>query len=136
MRKYEETIQFRDDKTAESTNNATEEINHEYDVIDDTVEEDGTRVIRLKVSQQSKEAVEQRRQLVETLLVALGEEESKAFRGLLENVMGVTGAVQVKELHQRVVKEKQPVKTSKGCFEIVVGKGRRGRDRIPIYGGY
>jgi len=136
VRKYMETIQIRDDHTADITENATGEIKNEYDVVEDSEDEDGIRTIKIKVSQRGREAAVERRELVNALLEALGEKDSKAFSALLENVINVTGSEVIRDWYKSVVVEKQPVKTKKGCFEIVVGKGRRLTDRIPIFGGY
>ena len=122
--KFKETIEIRENKTAYSTTNETGEIKIEYQLINDTTDIDGIRTVKLKPSTRNSSIQEKRKELVQELLKGLGEKDSKAFAGLLENAINSHGFEIIEELHQKVVDKKEPLKTRKGCFEIVIGNGK------------
>lgn len=131
-RKFEEYINIDKNKVALVTDTKTGEITTEYDVIEDTVGEDGVRIMKFKKTSRDSEVKTKRSELIDTLLVALGEKDSKAFSMLLENAIKSFGPDIIEDLHKKVVVDKKPVKARKGCFEIAIGKGISMYDTIPL----
>jgi len=132
MDKFKETLEITQSGKVESMHNENGEIVMEYEIVSDETDSSGERTIKIKPSPRDAEVKRKRNELVNTLLQRLGEKDSKAFSALLENAIRQYGYNIVEELHKRVVAQQQPVKAKKGCFELVIGKGRGKFDRIQL----
>ena len=124
MDKFKETLEITQSGKAVSMQNEDGEIKTEYEIISDETNDVGERTIKIKPSSRNTEIKRKRNELVDILLQKLGESDSKAFSMLLENTIKQYGYDVIEELHMRVVAQQQPVKAKKGCFELVIGKGR------------
>jgi len=99
-------------------------ITGDYEIIEDSVSEGDVRTIKLK-PRDKKEFLAQMKELIELLLDKLGETESKAFRRLLEDTLIDYDDESIMSMLKDMKEGKKPVKTSKGCFDIIIGDGRR-----------
>jgi len=105
---------------------ATTRIGHiekEYDLITDEVDENGVRVIRMK-PKVSTELAKLRNELADKIMEKLGE-TSKMLRKLLLDTLNDYNDASIKRMHRKVVLGIAPVKATKGCFEIIIGDGRK-----------
>jgi len=88
------------------------------------VREDGTRIITLTPldTQTTKDRI---KAITETILEALGEEDSKAMRGLLLDHLREYWDDIIEDMYKKVVLNREEVKLREGCFKIIIGDGRR-----------
>ena len=132
MNKCIETITMEQGKTATLMSNEDLEIKAEYDIVSDTTNDEGIRTITIKPSSRNSIFLNKRKELIEELLNRLGEKSDGNFAMLLENVINQYGFDLVEEFHKKVVTQKEPVRAQKGCFEIVIGKGKGRAGNIGI----
>ena len=99
-------------------------ITGDYDVLENTIDKDGIRTIKLKPQDKSQH-IANVKELVSAMLEKMGEEESKAFRDLLEDTLVDYEAEEVERMLKKVKGEDKPVKARKGCFQVIIGDGRR-----------
>jgi hypothetical protein len=98
-------------------------IDGEFEVLEDVTTEDGLRKITLK----KKDLAVQRQKLdklVTSLLKALHEEDSKLAKDILEDHLRDYEEKSIDKM-QKMVDEGKPVKKREGCFNIIIGDGRK-----------
>jgi hypothetical protein len=82
------------------------------------------RVITLEV-QDRREVDRKKKELLEAILVNMGDQKNKTVRALVADVLNDYTDSSIDDLHNRVVTKKQPVKAQEGCFKLVIGDGRK-----------
>ena len=113
---------------------ATSRVGHlekEYDILSDTIEED-VRVLRIKPKDLS-EINKLREELTEVIAEKLGEGTSKTFKAILSDTLTEYDKASIKRMYKKLIEAKgevPPVKATKGCFEIIIGDGRRKKSEI------
>lgn len=106
-------------------------IDKEYQLIEDTLGEDGTRTIILKPKDmmEFKAKIDK---LVDLLLEKMGEPKTGQFAKLLKDTLRDYRENNIDKLIAKVEKGEK-VSTSDRCFHVIVGDGRRkGADLITI----
>jgi len=104
-------------------------VDNEYEILSDTIGEDGTRILQLK----PKDLTELRKvtqEVVNAIAEKIGEGKSKAFKALLFDVLKSYRHQDIYRMHRKLAKEGIPVKVSKACFEVIIGDGRRKNSEI------
>ena len=100
-------------------------IKEEYDLLRDESGPDGTRTIILK-KKDLPEIQRMRDELVEKLCEKLGEpKESKMIRKIILDALKDYNLTSLKRIYNKVVLGEVPVKARPGCFEIIIGDGRK-----------
>lgn len=96
-------------------------------LVSDSTAPDGTRTIVIKKISQEEDAKfkKMKDELIKVIAEQNGEEASKSFKKLLEDVFSDNWRAHIVELHRMVVVDKQPAKVREGCFKIVIGDGRK-----------
>lgn len=98
----------------------------EYNIVADVTDKDGVRTVVLKLKDLS-ELVAKKKELVEVVAKALGEGRSKVFKEILLDSLGDYKSKDIERIHRKLVIEKRdlPIKAVKGCYEVIIGDGRR-----------
>lgn len=98
---------------------------HEYEIMEDKTEE-GVRTLVLK-EKDLTEHLSKVKELADTIAEKIGESDSKAMKALLFDALKHYWDEDIEQMYKRVVLSEKPppVKARKGCFEIIIGDGRR-----------
>lgn len=98
-------------------------VEKEFNLISDEVGEDGVRVIRMKPKDLT-ELNKIKNEVVDAIAKKVGD-EGKVFKKILLDTLGDYNESSIRRIHSKVVLGKVPVKASPGCFEIIIGDGRK-----------
>lgn len=103
----------------------------EFDILSDTVGEDGVRTITIKPKDLA-ELNKLRKELVEAIAKKLGEAGSRTFKRILSDTLREYRDSDIKRMHSQLVvaKVKPTVKATRSCFEIIIGDGRKKNSHI------
>lgn len=121
-----ETITFYKGRREALASSREGHVQKEYDIVSDSVEEDGTRRLVMKERDLS-ELNEMKEELVDAIAESLGEGGSKTFKQILLDSLGDYKHSDIKRMYRKVISQKKAplIKATPGCFEIIIGDGRR-----------
>jgi hypothetical protein len=123
MPQIKESMGFYTDKKVMTNVGASKHIN-EYDVLSDSVSEDGTRTIIIKPADKT-EHLRLVSELADKMVEKLGEGDNKLLCKMLYDTLRDYEDKEIAKMHRRVVLGKAPVKYKEGCFKLIIGDGRR-----------
>jgi hypothetical protein len=104
----------------------------EYNILSDTIGEDGTRTLVFKPTDASK-FLQRVAELAAAMVEKLGEGENKLLRTMLADTLRDYREEDIDDMYRKVVLREQPVKYREGCFKLIIGDGRKkGRHEIML----
>lgn len=99
-------------------------IDNEYDLLEDSIDEGGIRIIRLK-KRDKTETQKMIEEIAREATKSMGEGESKVVKEIfIDSIRDYTPS-KLKNLYNKIVLKKVPVKPRGGCFKFIVGKDGR-----------
>ena len=121
--KVKERIGIYDNKSLVSMKGDGRHINKHFKVVSDRSA--GKKRFLVLEEQDRTEIDKKEKELLEAILVNMGDEKNKTVRALVQDVLTDYTDEAIIDLHKRVVIKKQPVQAKEGCFKLVIGDARK-----------
>lgn len=123
MAKVKENISVYADKKVYTNIGESKHVN-EYDLLSDTIDDEGTRTIIIKKVDKS-EHLSRCKELAGLLVEKLGEGDNKLLNTMLYDTLRDYEEKDVIRMISDITKKGEPVKHREGCFKITVGDARK-----------
>jgi len=121
MAKHKESMSFYSDGKVFAKKREHGNISGEYELLNDAVE-NNVRTITLKLCDKA-EHLTRVKELAKLMCEKMGE-QGRAFKQLLEDTLIDYKDEEVIRMLGKV-KDEEPVKARKGCFQVIIGDGRK-----------